>query len=212
MEAAMAGRPREFDRDKALEKARDAFWSRGYEGTSMADLVAVLGIASARIYAAFGSKQDLFYEAVALYEANEGGFALRALAGQPTARQAVDKMLRDAAVTYTQPGKPQGCMVVTAATNCASENDAVRDWLTEHRHRQTTSIVARLDQAVADGELKPDTDTQMLGDYLATVMHGLSVQARDGVTRARLLAFIPLALQAIDAALANQVDSRLEDV
>ncbi|WP_395450016.1 TetR/AcrR family transcriptional regulator [Aminobacter sp. UC22_36] len=208
----MAGRPREFDRDKALESARDAFWTRGYEGTSMADLVAALGIASARIYAAFGSKQQLFREAVGLYEANEGGFALRALAGQPTARQAVDKMLRDAAETYTRPGKPQGCMVVTAATNCAAENDAVRDWLTGHRHKQTESIVARLDRGVADGELKADTDTHMLGDYLATVMHGLSVQARDGVVQARLLAFIPLAMQAIDAALANQVESRSEDV
>jgi AcrR family transcriptional regulator len=56
----MAGRPREFDRDKALERAMLAFWQRGYEGTSMADLVQALGIASARIYAAFGSKQDLF--------------------------------------------------------------------------------------------------------------------------------------------------------
>ena len=55
----MAGRPREFDRDLALEKARDLFWARGYEGTSMSDLVAALGIASARIYAAFGSKEAL---------------------------------------------------------------------------------------------------------------------------------------------------------
>ncbi|MFS4517744.1 TetR/AcrR family transcriptional regulator, partial [Delftia tsuruhatensis] len=71
----MAGRPREFDRDQALERAMLAFWRRGYEGTSMADLVQALGIASARIYAAFGSKQDLFREAVQHYEAGDGGFA-----------------------------------------------------------------------------------------------------------------------------------------
>ena len=63
----MAGRPREFDRDEALAKARDAFWKRGYEGVSMSDLVAILDLASSRIYAAFGSKEDLFREAVALY-------------------------------------------------------------------------------------------------------------------------------------------------
>ncbi|MCG6395766.1 TetR/AcrR family transcriptional regulator, partial [Vibrio alginolyticus] len=63
----MAGRPREFDREVALRKAEQVFWQRGYEGTSMSDLVAALGIASARIYAAFGSKENLFREAIALY-------------------------------------------------------------------------------------------------------------------------------------------------
>ena len=124
-------RPREFDRDEALAKARDAFWTRGYEGTSMADLVSELGIASARIYAAFGSKEDLFREAIGLYEVKEGGFVDRALAQEPTARLAVARMLREAVETYTRPGKPWGCMVVTAATNCAAENSRVQEWLAE---------------------------------------------------------------------------------
>jgi AcrR family transcriptional regulator len=67
----MAGRPREFDRDQALRKAMLLFWQHGYEGTSMSALVEALGIASARIYAAFGSKEQLFREAVALYEEGE---------------------------------------------------------------------------------------------------------------------------------------------
>jgi AcrR family transcriptional regulator len=196
----MAGRPREFDRDQALEKARDAFWARGYEGTSMADLVSTLGLASARIYAAFGSKEDLFREAIELYEANEGGFTTRALAEEPTARQAIERMLREAVQTYTRPGHPQGCMVVSAATNCAVENDRVREWLAEHRRTQTASIIKRLKQAVQDGELKPDTDTQALGDYYAALMHGLSVQARDGVPRKRLLALNTVAMQSLNAA------------
>lgn len=200
----MAGRPREFDRDKALENARDAFWARGYEGTSMADLVAALGIASARIYAAFGSKRDLFQEAVRLYEAGEGGFATRALSEELTARQAIEKMLFEAIEICTKPGRPRGCMVVSAATNCTAENDEVQDWLAGRRMEQTERIVARLKQGVAEGELKPDTDTQMLGDYFATIMRGLSVQARDGVSSARLLGFVPVAMQAVDAALATQ--------
>ncbi|RWB30159.1 MULTISPECIES: TetR/AcrR family transcriptional regulator [unclassified Mesorhizobium] len=195
----MAGRPREFDRDQALEKARDAFWTRGYEGTSMADLVSVLGLASPRIYAAFGSKESLFREAVALYEANEGGFATRALAEEPTARQVIERMLREAVETYTRPGRPQGCMVVSAATNCAVENDSVLHWLAEHRLARTASIVERLKQGVRDGELQPDTDAETLGDYYATLMHGLSVQARDGVPKERLHALVTVAMQSLDA-------------
>lgn len=195
----MAGRPREFDRDTALAKARDAFWSRGYEGVSMADLVETLGLASARIYAAFGSKEKLFQDSVALYDEGEGGFATRALAEEPTAARAIERSLREAVETYTRKGRPQGCMVVSAATNCAAENDNVREFLADYRRRRTASLVERLDRAVTEGELPPDTDAQVLGDYYATVLHGLSVQARDGVSRKRLLATIPTAMLAIRA-------------
>ncbi|MBN8941198.1 MAG: TetR/AcrR family transcriptional regulator [Rhizobiales bacterium] len=195
----MAGRPREFDRQAALEQARDAFWARGYEGISMADLVELLGLASARIYAAFGSKEALFREAVALYEAGEGGFVGRALAEEPTARRAIERMLREAAETYTQAGRPQGCMVVTAATNYARDNEPVFAWLSKLRRAQTDAIVARLRQAVAAGELKAGANAQALGDCFASLLNGLSVQARDGTPRARLLALIAPALQVLDA-------------
>lgn len=185
----MAGRPREFDRDEALKQAQTVFWARGYEGTSMADLVQITGLASARLYAAFGSKEALFREAVERYETEEGGFADRALVEEPTARQAVRRMLRDAVDVYTDP-KPRGCMVVSAAVNCSVANDQVRDWLEEHRRRRTESIIDRLRAAAAVGELAPGTDVQALGDAFAALLHGLSVQARDGVARRRLLALI----------------------
>lgn len=196
----MAGRPREFDRDLALAKARDAFWARGYEGVSVADLVATLGLASARIYAAFGSKEALFRETVALYDAGDGGFATRALAEESTVRQGLARILREAIEIYTRKGRPQGCMVVSAATNCTRENQGVREWLADYRVRRTASLVKRFERAIADGELRPEIDAQALGDYYATVLHGLSVQARDGVPKKRLLAMIPPAMQAIDAA------------
>lgn len=203
----MAGRPREFDRDSALEKARDAFWTRGYEGVSMADLVKTLGLASARIYAAFGSKEKLFQEAIALYDEGEGGFATRALAEEPTAARAIERSLREAVETYTRKGRPHGCMVVSAATNCAAENDQVRALLADYRSRRTASLVERLKRAVENGELATLTDPQALGDYYATVLHGLSVQARDGVSRKRLMATIPTVMLAIQGASSDVTQS-----
>ncbi|WP_333906945.1 helix-turn-helix domain-containing protein [Delftia acidovorans] len=197
----MAGRPREFDRDQALERAMLAFWRRGYEGTSMADLVQALGIASARIYAAFGSKQDLFREAVQRYEAGDGGFADRAMAQEPRVRDALARVLRDAVATYTDDAHPLGCMVVTAATNCAEENEAVAAWLAGHRRQRTQSLIDRLQRALDDGELRAGTDVQALGDFYATQLHGISVQARDGVPRQRLLAAMETALLLLDTAL-----------
>jgi AcrR family transcriptional regulator len=201
----VAGRPREFDREEALRKAQAAFWERGYEGTSMADLVAVLGLASSRIYAAFGSKEALFREAIALYEATDGGFADRALAEEQTARAALERILRDAVEVYAAPQRHLGCMIVSSATNCSPANDTIRQWLQQHRSLRTASIVDRIDAAVRDGELRPDTDAQALGDAFAALLHGLSVQARDGVARRRLRGLIPPAMAIFDQAASTPI-------
>ncbi|MBC2659663.1 TetR/AcrR family transcriptional regulator [Pseudomonas sp. MSSRFD41] len=197
----MAGRPREFDRNQALRQALELFWARGFETTSMADLVAALGIASARIYAAFGSKEALFREAIELYESQEGGFADRALAEEPSARAAIARLLNEAVQLYTRPGQPLGCMVVSSAVNCSSDNDGVRQWLAEHRRARTASIVQRLQVAVQSGELAGHGDATSLGDYYSTVLHGLSVQARDGASAEQLRKVVALAMGVLDTAL-----------
>ena len=192
----MAGRPREFDRDLALEKARDLFWARGYEGTSMSDLVAALGIASARIYAAFGSKEELFREAIEHYEAKEGSFAERALSESKDVRSALENMYRAALDLYTK--AQRGCMVVSAATNCAPENAAVGAWLAEHRRARTQSIIDRLRRAKRSGEIPGHVDVVALGDCCAALLHGLSVQARDGIDRHRLDGMVDAFLSGFD--------------
>jgi AcrR family transcriptional regulator len=194
----MAGRPREFDREQALLQARDLFWRQGFEGTSMSDLVAELGIASARIYKAFGSKERLFREAIAHYEANEGGFAERAFEEKASVREAIKQMLNDAVALYSHGDLPQGCMVVSSAVSVSEENQGVRRWLMEHRQQRTQGIIDRLQAAIEAGELPANTDAESLGDYFAAFLHGLSVQARDGVSRARLEKAVNVALTMLD--------------
>jgi AcrR family transcriptional regulator len=206
----MAGRPREFDRDEALARARDAFWKRGYEGISMSDLVSLLGLASSRIYAAFGSKEDLFRETVSLYRDQEGGAPVRALKAAATLREGIEAMLRTAVVTYTQPGRPRGCMVVTAAANCSSENDAVMKWLAECRRERNRAILDRLNAAAAEGELIARADRRALADHFGAIMSGLSVQARDGLSRDRLLALIPAAIAALEPFLKKSEPSHVD--
>lgn len=190
----MAGRPREFDRELALLKARDLFWQQGFEGTSMSDLVAKLGIASARIYKAFGSKELLFREAIEHYEANEGSFAERAFAENTNVHAAFKQMLNDAVALYSRNASPQGCMVVSSAVSVGEDNQSIRQWLMEHRQQRTQGIIARLQAAVQAGELPANTDAESLGDYFAAFLHGLSIQARDGVSRLRLEKAVALAL------------------
>ena len=195
----MAGRPREFDKDAALKVARDLFWGRGYEAVSMADLTAALGLASARIYAAFGSKEQLFRDAVLDYEAREGGFADRALAEEPTAREAIARMFYEAINLYTRQEGPRGCMVVSSAINCTVENNGIRGWLEEHRRARTAAIVARLQKAVRMGELARRVDVKAVGNLCAIALHGISVQARDGSSRETLQKTVPLLLSLLNS-------------
>src|ERR1700733_11591921 len=90
------GRPREFDRSRALDKAMRLFWSRGYDAVSMADLRAELGVTQASLYAAFGSKEQLFQEAVELYRQTAGFSTTAALAAEGSAREAIRAMLQAA--------------------------------------------------------------------------------------------------------------------
>jgi len=187
----MAGRPREFDISVALRKARDLFWDRGFEGVSINDLSAALGLASARIYAAFGSKEALFRDAISLYEAEEGGFADRALSSKANVIVAIRQMFEDGIALYTRKGHPRGCMVVSSATNCTVDNEEVGRWLAQHRRVRTARIARRLRKAVENGELATEVDPNALGELFAAALHGISVQARDGATGKQLLAIVP---------------------
>jgi AcrR family transcriptional regulator len=196
---ATRGRPRTFDPDTALRQALDLFWERGYEGTSLADLAQAMGIASASIYACFGSKQDLFRKVMALYGATDGEPPRRALRDEPTARAAIHAMLRATADRITGPDTPHYCMLVLAAPTGAVENHTVREFLADGRRGQYAAIRDRLARGVADGDLTaPPDGLDALARYYATVVQGLSVQARDGAARAELETVITCAMAAWD--------------
>ena len=196
---ATRGRPRTFDPDTALRQALDLFWERGYEGTSLNDLAEAMGIASASIYACFGNKENLFRRVMALYGATSGEPPRRALREQPTARAAVHAMLRATADEITRPDTPHYCMLVLAAPTGAVENHAVREFLADRRRGQHTAIRDRLARGVADGDLAaPPAGLDAVARYYTTVVQGLSIQARDGATRAELETVVTCAMAAWD--------------
>src|SRR5690348_12128208 len=196
---ATRGRPRTFDPDTALRQALDLFWERGYEGTSLNDLAQAMGIASASIYACFGSKEELFRQVMALYGTTSGGVPRRALREQPTARTAIHEMLRAVANEVTRPDAPHYCMLLLAAPTGAVENHAVREFLADGRRGQLREIRDRLARGVTDGDLAtPHASLDAIARYYTTVVQGLSVQARDGATRAELEAVITCAMAAWD--------------
>ncbi|SLI26494.1 TetR family transcriptional regulator [Mycobacteroides abscessus subsp. abscessus] len=131
-----------------------------------------------------------------MYGTTFGNYTARALREEPTARAAVEAMLRDNAAAYTRDDLPHGCMVVLAGSTYTTRNTAVRDFLVEKRRETTEDIRRRLERGVAEGDLAPGTDTAALAVFYTTVLYGLSVQARDGATAAELNEAIDRAMAA----------------
>lgn len=186
------GRPRSFDRTTALERAVLAFWEHGYEATSVSDLTRAMGIGAPSLYAAFGDKQALFAEVVEEYGTRYGSFADRALAEEPTARAAVARILREAAAEYTAPGRPHGCLVIHAATNCTTPE--VEESLRTRRNANLAAFERRIAADIAAGELPADLDAAALARHAGAVVQGMSQQARDGASRAELEALAEIAM------------------
>ncbi|MEU5401012.1 TetR/AcrR family transcriptional regulator [Streptomyces sp. NPDC005963] len=200
---AARGRPRGFDRATALQRAMETFWAHGYETTSIAELTSAMGINSPSLYAAFGSKEQLFREAVALYDATEGSPVTRALNEGPTAYAAIAAVLRENARAYTEEGRPTGCMIVLAATNVSDVGTEARDHLAQWRRSGVEMMTARLDRGVREGELPPDADTATIAAFYTAVLQGMSVQARDGARAEELERVAEYALAAWDVITAS---------
>jgi AcrR family transcriptional regulator len=207
---AKRGRPLTFDREEALQQAMELFWARGYEGTTLEELQAVMGgISPPSFYNAFGSKEQLFREVVDLYVRTIGEPSAHTLQEGDTARESIELMLRATVLSISKPGKPHGCFMVLGATNCSAAGEGAQQYLRNIRKRGPKMIKERLDQAVASGELAPDLDTAAMAAFYATVVHGLGVQAGDGVGRTALMAAVDGAMAAWDPlARTSRVTSR----
>ncbi|WP_309646090.1 TetR/AcrR family transcriptional regulator [Phenylobacterium sp.] len=193
---AERGRPRSFDRDAALASAMEVFWLKGYEAASISDLTSAMGIGSPSLYAAFGSKEGLFREAVELYGRLEGPEVWAAFEKAPTARAAVEAFLTATAQAFTRPGKPRGCLVTLSVMNTADASASVCEAMRLNRASGRNDLAARLERAVSAGELPRGLDVAAVANFYLTVQQGMSIQARDGASRETLTAVAHAAMAA----------------
>ncbi|HEV8110950.1 MAG TPA: TetR/AcrR family transcriptional regulator [Burkholderiales bacterium] len=188
------GRPRSFDRGRALERAMHVFWRQGYEATSVSDLTRAMGINPPSLYAAFGDKEQLYLEALGRYQQRRVESMAKWFDEEPTAKAAVRRLLTEAATELARAGAPRGSMLVLSAMQCSS--DALQAKLAERRASVRAILKARIDRGLHEGELARGIDTDALVDFYSAVFQGMSLQARAGASRKRLLATAALAMRA----------------
>src|SRR6476619_2477244 len=152
-----AGRPRAFDTEKALDRALQVFWRKGYEGASLPDLTKAMGINRPSLYAAFGNKEALFRKAVERYAQGPAGYVREALE-LPTARQVVERLLRGGICVGTGPKGPRGCLMVQGALSCGDAAEPARKELAARRAAGEAALRRRLERAREEGDLPKEAD------------------------------------------------------
>jgi AcrR family transcriptional regulator len=192
--AKPAGRPRSFDTGKALDRAVDVFWRKGYQGASLSDLTKAMRINRPSLYAAFGDKEQLFRKVLDRYAEGPSSYSSAALQ-EASSRAVVERLLYGTADLLTSPGNPRGCLWVQGALACGNGADSVRRELISRRMAGEAALRRRLNRARMDGDLPPEANPASLARYVVTMIQGMSVQAAGGATRSELHCVIGIALQ-----------------
>lgn len=174
-------RPRTFDEGEVLDRAMDVFCRHGYDGTTMAELTAAMGVTAPSIYAAFDSKRGLFEAVLDRY--TDGQQAHRAwVLAAPTAREVAERLLYRAADQLPNLGGPPGCLLVQGGLATGAGNADIPSALARRRQANELTLRDRFEQARASGDLPPKADPATLASFVATVFDGLSVRAAGDAT------------------------------
>ena len=179
-------RTKEFDPDAALQAALELFWRKGYEATSMADLVDHLGIARASIYGTFGGKHDLYLKALDRYLESRDPAIIEALSQPGPALPSVRALIRRYAEESAVDQHRRGCFVVNTAIELLPTDRMAARRVESSWDAVEVALTSALTRARAQGELAPDRDPRALARFLLTVMQGLRVLAKGDPDPARL--------------------------
>src|SRR5215471_8691834 len=189
------GRPRSFDEAEALDRALEVFWRKGYEGTSLSDLTAAMGITRPSLYAAFGEKEALFRRVLDRYFSGPAAF-VREVLEEKNARAAVEHLLLTTAQAQTRPGQPRGCLAVQGALACGDDSEPIRKELIRRRAQGELLLRQRLQRAKQEGEFERNVNVANLARFYTTVLQGMAVQSAAGASRRDLEGLVESAMRA----------------
>lgn len=193
------GRPKEFDRDQALEKALQVFWEKGYVLASMSELCRAMQINAPSVYATFGNKTQLFLEALNFYEEKYWAAPCQKFLEEKDVKKAVENFFAAAIEILYSQKNPCGCMTVLAAVSIPEEETEIHERVQELRLQMQEMLLIRFRQAVQDGQLAKKTDCEALAVAMNTLLEGLSIQVKSGISAARLQNIPQLAVRMLNS-------------
>ena len=184
------GRTKSFDEEAVLDQAVQLFWERGYEGTSLADLEAHLGLGRQSLYNAFGDKHALFLKALDRYRRDAGGAAFGQLNAPDASLDAIRGFFRWTVTSLTSSDARHGCLVTNTISDRGSQDSDAMLRCNHARDALERAFRRALAQAKARRELPKGLDVEATATLLVIQNYGLSVLAKAGATAAQMNAAV----------------------
>jgi TetR/AcrR family transcriptional regulator, transcriptional repressor for nem operon len=188
---------KQFDRHEVLDRAMAVFWERGYEATSIQDLLQAMGINRGSLYATFGDKQQLFL-AVLDHYAEKVSTAMLDVLGDTDPRRAIAQMFAVLLHRTSDPRWPRGCLNTNTALECPGSGDAITRTVAERLGQQESALYHVLHRAQVAGALDHGQDCRALARFFVGVAQGVNVVHKAGADPATLQDIVAIALRALD--------------
>ncbi len=183
--ARSRGRPRSFDESDALRRATQIFWSKGYDGVTIDDLVAGMGVGRPSLYAVFGDKRTLFLRVLRAYAEAKGAGGASALFSPRTLRDSIAAFLRHAVEFATEEGSAPGCLLMCVAP--LVDDAEVRQFLKDAASGALALVERRIQDGIGAGEAPPDFPVLARASQVLDLARGLTMRAQMGAPRKTLL-------------------------
>ncbi|AUM00214.1 hypothetical protein B4966_08570 [Rhodocyclaceae bacterium] len=191
------GRPLQFDPVTALEQAAEVFWAKGYEATSLQDLLAATGLSKSSFYQAFESKHRLFARVLVWFRERQVARLRRALATASSPRAFIAGALRATAEEAGAGRTPKGCLIMNTASEFAGRDSEVATRVDDAIRAFAAVFEDAVRQAQACGEIAPHQDPAALSRYVVTLMSGLRTMAKAGMPAEAIEEVVEVSLRAL---------------
>ena len=190
-------RTKEFEPEKALTRAMDLFWRRGYEATSVHDLLEEMGIGRGSMYDTFGDKRALFLAALDRFEETRVSRADEILEGSASAVEGIRRLFETTIEGLVSYEPRRGCLLANTAVELAPHDEQIARRISCYVRRTEDAFERALVRGRATGEIPADKDPKALARFLVSILHGVRVLARAGVDRDVLDDSVRTALEAL---------------
>lgn len=190
-------RTKEFEPEKALTRAMELFWQRGYEATSVQDLLLEMGIGRGSMYDTFGDKRALFLAALDRFEEMRLSRADEILDGSSSANEGIRWLFETTIEGLVSFEPRRGCLLANTAVELAPHDEEIAGRILRYVSRTEEAFERALVRGRASGEIPADKDPKALARFLVSTLHGIRVLARAGVDRAVLDDSVRTALEVL---------------
>jgi TetR/AcrR family transcriptional repressor of nem operon len=192
-------RTKEFNPEVALEAAMELFWRRGYEATSMRDLLEGMGIGRGSFYDTFGDKRALFLAALDRFEESRTTWAIEVLEESPSPLAGIEEVFERTIENLVGHEPRRGCLLANSAVELAPHDPEVAARISGYVRRTESAFEDTLERARVKKEIPKKSDPRSLARFLVTNLHGLRVMARAGADRETLEDAASITLAALTA-------------